>query len=143
MITRLALLTLLLACQSCLDVPKHRMVDVEHPVTTTPSGVSFQDRLVGTGELTPQPGMLVTIDYVCTLEDETEVDSTYARGQVVTFVFGEAWLPGLNDGVNSMRVGGRRSITLPPEQAYGETGVEGLIPPGAKLLFELELVALE
>jgi len=143
MITRLALLALLLACQSCLVVPKQRMVDVEHPVVTTPNGVPYQDRLVGTGELVPQLGMSVTIDYVCTLEDETEVDSTYARGQAVTFIFGEAWLPGLNDGVTSMRVGGRRSVTLPPEQAYGEAGVEGLIPPGAMLSFELELVALE
>lgn len=143
MTARFALLVLLLACQSCLVVPKQRMVDVEHPIVTTPNGVTYQDQLVGTGELTPEPGMNVTIDYVCTLEDATEIDSTYARGQAVTFVFGEAWLPGLNDGLTGMRVGGRRILTLPPSQAYGEAGVEGLIPASSKLLFELELVALE
>jgi len=145
--TRLAFLALLLAplfaLQGCLVVPKRRMVDVDHSVVTTASGVTYQDRLVGTGELTPSSGMNVTIDYLCTLEDQTEVDSTYARGQAVTFVFGEAWLPGIEAGLVDMRVGGRRQITLPPDLAYGEAGVEGLIPANSPLFFELELVALD
>ena len=132
-----------LAAPSCLTIPKERMVDVEHPLVTTESGVRYQDRLTGTGELTPIPGMSVTIDYVCTLEDGSEVDSTYARGRSVTFTHGEAWIPGIDRGTEGMRVGGKRLVIVPPELAYGELGVAGLIPADAELHFEIELLALE
>ncbi len=143
MTVRIVIVLLSLALQSCLVIPKERMVDVDHAVVTTESGVIYQNVLTGTGELTPEPGMSATIDYVCTLEDETEVDSTYSRGQAVTFTVGEAWLPGIDHGLAGMRVGGRRQVTVPPDLAYGEAGVEGLIPPNANLLFLIELLALE
>ena len=132
----------LFALPSCLTI-RERMVDVDHPVITAESGVTYQDLLVGTGELVPEDGMTATIDYVCTLEDETLIDSTHERGQPVRFLVGEAWLPGIDDGISNMRVGGKRHVVLPPEQAYGSEGVPGLVPPDASLHFELELVSLE
>lgn len=138
----LALCLCLLTLNSCLSI-RERMVDVDHPVVTTESGVVYQDVLVGTGELVPEPGMEATIDYVCSLEDKSQIDSTHERGQPMIFIVGEAWLPGIDHGITNMRVGGRRRVTVPPSQAYGEEGVPNLVPPNSNLVFELELLSLE
>ena len=143
MMVRFVIIALCFALQSCLVIPTERMVDVDHAVVKTESGVTYQEHLAGTGKLTPEQGMTVTIDYTCQLEDGTEVDSTYSRGQAVVYVYGEAWLAGIDDGLVGMRVGGRRKVTLPSEHAYGENGVEGLIPPNSALIFKIELIALE
>ena len=143
MTVRLVTLALLLSLQSCLVIPNKRMVDVDHSIVVTESGVAYEDRLVGTGDPTPEPGMQVTIDYVCTLEDGSEIDSTYSRGQAKTYSYGESWPAGIDLGLVGMRVGGRRRLIIPSAHAYGEEGVPGLIPPDSTLFFEIELVGLE
>lgn len=140
MIQRGALFSILLLTPSCLTISQ-RMVDVDRPLVTTDSGVVYEDLLPGLGD-SPEHGRPLVIDYVCTLEDGTFVDSTYQRGQAVEFVFGEAWLPGLDEGLEGMRTGGKRRMTLPADVAYGPDGVEGLVPPGAPLVFEVELVSV-
>ena len=136
--TLLASILLVLPLAGCL---RQRMVDVDRPIVTTESGVSYEELLVGDGEV-PELGQRLGIDYICTLPDGTEIDSTRSRGQRYEFVFGEAFPKGIDDGIQGMHVGGRRRIVIPPAMAYGEEGVEGLIPPGTDLVFELELVEI-
>ena len=140
MSTRLLLLCLISLTPGCLTIGK-RMVDVERPLVTTENGVVYEDLLPGLGEV-PTLGSRVTLDYTCWLEDETEVDSTYSRGQAVEFEYGKAWLPGINEGLAGMRAGGTRRMTIPADLAYGPDGVEGLVPPNSPLVFEIELVSV-
>ncbi|MBM5811840.1 MAG: FKBP-type peptidyl-prolyl cis-trans isomerase [Gammaproteobacteria bacterium] len=73
-----------------------------------------------------------------------QFDSSRGRGQPFAFVLGEGRvIAGWEQGCTGMQVGGRRRLIIPPELAYGESGVgDGLIPPGATLLFEIELLAV-
>jgi len=116
-------------------------IDVEHPEYTTESGVYVREVLFGDGEPVTN-GTAVTIDYLMDLEDGTRLDSSYDRGAPVDFVLGEAPLAGWNEGVVGMKPGGKRELRVPPALAYGEAGIEGLVPPNATLVFLIELLRL-
>lgn len=117
-------------------------VEVVHHEVLTDSGVRYVDFLAGRGPVVVA-GAVVTIDYTAKLPDGTVIDSTSDRGIPVTFPIGEAPIEGWNDGLLGMRVGGRRTIVVPAPLAYGEEGVPGLVPPGATLLFEVELLGVD
>lgn len=90
------------------------------------------------------PGSNVTLEYTVWLMDGTEIDSSATAGQPIVFVLGTGqMLPGIEQGVTGMQVGGKRLVTIPPEMAFGEQGLGDLVPPGATLQFEFELVAVE
>lgn len=111
--------------------------------TTTDSGLQYVDFEVGDGA-TPSPGQLVTVNYTGWLEDGTKFDSSLDRGEPFSFVIGTGQvIPGWDEGVMSMQVGGKRQLRIPPEIGYGEQGAGGVIPPNATLIFEVELLDVE
>jgi ketosteroid isomerase-like protein len=110
---------------------------------TTPSGLKYTDLLVGTGD-SPKPGQMVTVHYIGTLENGTKFDSSVDRGQPFTFQIGVGRvIKGWDEGVMTMKVGGKRKLIIPPDLGYGARGAGGVIPPNATLLFEVELLGAQ
>lgn len=116
-------------------------VDVDHPMQSLESGIQFREILMGQGPPV-ESGQAVTIDYVGFLADGSTFDSSIDRGVPMEFIMGNAPLTGWNHGILGMRAGGRRHLSLPPEFAYGEAGIEGLIPPNESLVFEIWLLEI-
>jgi peptidylprolyl isomerase len=107
---------------------------------TTPSGLKYIDEVVGTGE-SPRPGQRVTVHYTGTLEDGTKFDSSRDRGQPYTFNIGTGVvIRGWDEGIMTMRAGGRRKLIIPPGLGYGASGNPPDIPPNATLYFDVELL---
>jgi peptidylprolyl isomerase len=112
----------------------------EGDYTTTDSGLKYFDITTGTGE-TPEAGQGVLVHYTGWLEDGTVFDSSVERGQPFNFILGQGnVIPGWDEGVATMQVGGKRQLVIPAELAYGTEGAGGVIPPGATLIFEVELL---
>jgi hypothetical protein len=110
---------------------------------TTPSGLKYEDTVVGTGE-SPQAGQEVTVHYTGTLEDGTKFDSSLDRGQPFKFKIGvQQVIKGWDEGVMTMKVGGKRKLVIPPQLGYGARGAGGVIPPNATLVFEVELLGVK
>lgn len=108
---------------------------------TLPTQLTIQDTVVGTGaEATP--GQSVTVHYVGMLPDGTVFDASRPRGEEgFTFPLGGGMvIAGWDQGVAGMKVGGKRTLIIPPDLAYGEAGIPGAIPPSATLIFEVELL---
>jgi len=109
---------------------------------TTPTGLQYVDLVEGTGG-TPKTGQTVVVHYTGTLEDGTKFDSSRDRGQPFSFKIGVGQvIKGWDEGVASMRVGGRRQLTIPADLGYGARGAGGVIPPNATLIFDVELLKL-
>lgn len=107
---------------------------------TTDSGLRYEDIVVGTG-ISPQPGHEVTVHYTGTLDDGTKFDSSLDRGQPFKFNIGLGQvIKGWDEGVMTMKVGGKRKLVIPPQLGYGSRGAGGVIPPNATLVFEVELL---
>lgn len=110
------------------------------PEVTTPSGLKYVDLVIGTGE-SPKPGQMVTVHYTGTLENGTKFDSSVDRGQPLTFPIGVGRvIKGWDEGVMTMKIGGKRKLFIPPDLAYGVSGRPPVIPPSATLIFEVELL---
>lgn len=98
-----------------------------------------QDEVVGTGQEV-QPGDTLTVNYTGKLQDGTVFD-TSVGGQPISFVLGAGQvIPGWDQGLMGMKVGGKRLLIIPPSLAYGSQGV-GPIPPNATLTFEVEVLS--
>lgn len=98
------------------------------------------DTVVGEGK-EAQPGMRIVVHYTGKLEDGTVFDSSVTRGQPFSFVLGEGRvIAGWEQGFAGMKVGGKRTLTIPPHLGYGERGAGGVIPPNATLVFDVELL---
>jgi FKBP-type peptidyl-prolyl cis-trans isomerase len=127
----LAGLPLLPACSSNNNEPT--------PVPT-PGQLVVEDITVGTGP-TALANDTVTIHYVGRFTNGQVFDNSYDRGQPITFRLGAGQvIPGVDQGVVGMRVGGKRRLTVPPNLAYGSQG-QGSIPPNATLVFEIDLIS--
>ena len=88
-------------------------------------------------------GKSVKVHYTGTLENGKKFDSSHDRGQPFAFRLGAGQvIKGWDQGVAGMKVGGKRKLTIPPELGYGDRGFPGAIPPGATLVFDVELVAV-
>jgi peptidylprolyl isomerase len=109
-------------------------------VVTTPSGLQYVELEEGTGA-TPQTGQTVVVHYTGTLEDGKKFDSSRDRGQPFSFKIGVGQvIKGWDEGVGTMKVGGRRKLIIPADLGYGARGAGGVIPPNATLLFDVELL---
>jgi FKBP-type peptidyl-prolyl isomerase-like protein len=105
----------------------------------TPSGLKYTDLVIGTGAM-PQKGQTVSVHYTGTLENGQEFDSSRSKGKPMEYKFGvQPMIQGWDEGVSTMRVGGRRKLVVPAKLGYGQAGRPG-IPPNATLIFDLELL---
>lgn len=109
----------------------------------TASGLEYLDVKVGTGAVAVA-GRRVSVHYTGWLLDGTKFDSSKDRAQAFGFNLGAGMvIRGWDEGVAGMKVGGVRKLRIPPNLAYGERGAGGVIPPGATLIFEVELLGVE
>jgi FKBP-type peptidyl-prolyl cis-trans isomerase FkpA len=116
------------------------------PATTTPSGLIINDVVVGNGEAAAA-GQQVSVHYTGWLffggEKGKKFDSSKDRGDPFEFGLGAGQvIKGWDEGVQGMKVGGTRTLTIPPELGYGARGAGGVIPPNATLIFEVELLGV-
>lgn len=104
------------------------------------SGLQIEELVEGTGA-TPKFGQTAVVHYTGWLTDGTKFDSSVDRGRPFEFPLGQGRvIRGWDEGVATMKVGGKRKLTIPPEMGYGARGAGGLIPPNATLVFEVELL---
>ena len=114
---------------------------------TTASGLQTIDSVVGTGA-SPKPGQICVMHYTGWLYTDgakgQKFDSSLDRGQPFEFQIGRGMvIKGWDEGVATMKVGGKRTLIIPPELGYGARGAGGVIPPNATLLFEVELLGVK
>lgn len=111
-------------------------------IVTTASGLKYKDMKVGDGA-TPQKGQTVFVHYTGTLEDGTKFDSSRDRNRPLSFKLGKGQvIKGWDEGLSTMKVGGRRQLIIPPDLGYGTRGAAGVIPPNATLIFDVELLKI-
>jgi FKBP-type peptidyl-prolyl cis-trans isomerase FkpA len=110
----------------------------------TPGALAIDEVKVGEGA-TATKGKTVSVHYSGHLTDGTKFDSSYDRGQPIDFHLGAGEvIKGWDQGIDGMKVGGKRKLTIPPELAYGARGTPGgPIPPNATLVFDVELVGVK
>ncbi|HMS82324.1 MAG TPA: FKBP-type peptidyl-prolyl cis-trans isomerase [Nitrospira sp.] len=109
---------------------------------TTPSGLKYVDQAVGTGEVAVA-GKTVNVHYTGWLENGKKFDSSVDRGQPFSFPLGAGRvIKGWDEGVQGMKVGGKRKLTIPSDLGYGSRGAGGVIPPNATLVFDVELLGV-
>ena len=106
---------------------------------TTPSGLKYTDLAVGNGP-SPRIGQSVQVNYSGRLENGKEFDSSAKHGGPAEFKVGPGLIPGWNEALQTMKVGGKRRIVTPPSLAYGTRGSPPNIPPNATLTFDIELL---
>ena len=118
----------------------------DHDWKSNPTGLKYEDVKVGTGAQ-PKTGQTVVVHYTGWLWENNakgkKFDSSVDRNEPFKFQLGGRVIKGLNEGVATMKVGGKRLLLIPPQLAYGTQGYGGVIPPNATLLFEVELMGIE
>jgi len=118
-------------------------ISVDESWTTTTSGLQYLDSTIGDGGA-PSEGACVRVAYTGWLEDSgKEFDSSIGRQPIAFNVGQRKVIEGWDEGIMSMRVGGKRRLSIPSELAYGEDGAGDAIPPNSRLQFECELVGIE
>ena len=110
---------------------------------TTASGLVYEDTVVGTGaEATA--GAFVTVHYTGWLTDGSKFDSSKDRNDPFQFPLGQRHvIAGWDEGVQGMKIGGTRKLTIPAQLGYGTRGAGGVVPPNATLVFEVELLDIQ
>jgi peptidylprolyl isomerase len=141
---RLDILTLLFAL---LVAPACALAQTKGTPMTTASGLEIIDNIVGTGA-SPKPGQICVMHYTGWLYENGEkgkkFDSSVDRHEPFEFPIGQRRvIAGWDEGISTMKVGGKRTLIIPPALAYGERGFPGAIPPNATLMFDVELLAVK
>ncbi|MDH4082856.1 MAG: FKBP-type peptidyl-prolyl cis-trans isomerase [Nitrospira sp.] len=110
---------------------------------TTSSGLKYIDQVLGTGDVAVA-GKTATVHYTGWLENGKKFDSSVDRGQPFPFPLGGGRvIKGWDEGVQGMKVGGKRKLTIPSDLGYGSRGAGGVIPPNATLIFDVELLGVK
>jgi peptidylprolyl isomerase len=127
--------------------PGGRSVAADNQVTEMPDGLKYTDAKTGDGA-TATAGNKVSVHYTGWLSDNgakgKKFDSSVDRGQPFQFTLGaHQVIAGWDEGVAGMKVGGKRTLTIPPELGYGARGAGGAIPPNATLIFDVELLQVQ
>lgn len=111
--------------------------------TTSSTGLQYKDITVGEGA-EAAAGDSVAVHYTGMLPDGTKFDSSLDRDQSFEFLLGSGMvIAGWDEGVEGMKVGGKRVLVIPPDLGYGESGAGSIIPPNATLHFEVELMEVQ
>jgi FKBP-type peptidyl-prolyl cis-trans isomerase len=112
-------------------------------VVTTKSGLKYEELNEGTGPAA-KAGDTVEVHYTGWLTDGKKFDSSLDRGRPFSFNLGAGRvIKGWDEGVAGMKVGGKRTLVIPPDLGYGARGAGGVIPPNARLTFEVELLGVK
>jgi peptidylprolyl isomerase len=116
-------------------------------IKKTPSGLQYQDENPGTGSV-PKRGQICVVGFTGWLWERDargkKIDSSVDRGRAYSFCIGKSEvIKGWEEGIATMRVGGKRLLWIPPELGFGHRGASGVIPPDATLLYEVELIAVK
>ena len=126
-----------------VEVIKKMKVADEPKETTTASGLKYIDAVVGTG-VSPKAGQSVKVHYTGWLENGKKFDSSVDRDQPFDFIIGTGQvIKGWDEGVSTMKVGGKRKLIIPSQLAYGSRGAGSDIPPNATLIFEVQLLGVQ
>jgi peptidylprolyl isomerase len=141
---RLDILTILFAL---LVAPACALAQTKGTPMTTASGLEIIDNTVGTGAA-PKPGQICVMHYTGWLYENGQkgkkFDSSVDRHEPFEFPIGQRRvIAGWDEGISTMKVGGKRTLIIPPTLAYGERGFPGAIPPNATLIFDVELLAVK
>lgn len=129
------------AANIAIDALAANTKEGDETVITTPSGLKYVDLVEGTGA-SPKTGQTVEVHYTGTLENGKKFDSSRDRGEPFKFKIGVGQvIKGWDEGVGTMKAGGRRQLMIPPELGYGARGI-GPIPPNATLVFDVELLGV-
>ena len=147
LLTRRVLIATATIATSTLAAAPPAAAQPQERAMTTPSDLQIIDTTVGTGA-SPRTGQTCVMHYTGWLfEGGTkgkEFDSSVDRGQPFEFPIGmQRVIGGWDEGVATMKVGGKRTLIIPPELGYGARGAGGVIPPNATLIFDVELLAIK
>jgi peptidylprolyl isomerase len=119
-----------------------KKVEASEKYVTTASGLKYLDLVEGKGSA-PKSGQTVSVHYIGTLENGTKFDSSRDRGRPFEFTLGAGQvIKGWDEGLSTMKVGGRRQLVIPPSLGYGDRGI-GPIPPKSTLIFDVELMGVK
>ena len=122
--------------------PMESPKDTPAKEVVTASGLKYTDLKAGTGT-EAKSGDVVEVHYTGWLENGTKFDSSLDRGRPFKFKLGAGQvIKGWDQGVAGMKVGGKRKLTIPADLGYGRQGAGGVIPPGATLIFDVELLSV-
>jgi FKBP-type peptidyl-prolyl cis-trans isomerase len=133
-------LTLILGGEGTMAATENNSSSQE---VTTSSGLKYVDQVLGTGDVAVA-GKTTTVHYTGWLENGKKFDSSVDRGQPFSFPLGGGRvIRGWDEGVEGMKVGGKRKLTIPSDLGYGSRGAGGVIPPNATLIFDVELLGVK
>jgi peptidylprolyl isomerase len=127
--------------------PSGALAQTAGKAMTTPSGLQIIDTVIGTGA-SPKPGQICVMHYTGWLYEDgkkgKKFDSSVDRNEPFEFPIGQRQvIGGWDEGVASMKVGGKRTLIIPPALGYGARGAGGVIPPNATLMFDVELLSVK
>jgi peptidylprolyl isomerase len=115
-------------------------VAANQKLVTTRTGLQYVDLQPGPGP-SPSPGSYVSVHYTGWFLNKNKFDSSVDRGTPFEFQLGAGQvIKGWDEGVASMKVGGKRRLVVPPNLAYGQQGMQGAIPPNSTLVFDVQLI---
>src|SRR5689334_15156847 len=141
-LNRISILTLLVIISTLGGIMAASDMESNAQEVKMPSGLKYVDRVVGTGD-EAVAGKTVNVHYTGWLENGKQFDSSVDRGQPFSFPLGAGRvIKGWDEGVQGMKVGGKRKLTIPSDLGYGSRGAGGVIPANATLIFDVELLGV-